>query len=112
MTCADAPAGIAVEVLVKQNEIVPVAVGLKFRNVAVDRPLASFIAEEDLRKSARELGGHFPQREHVSGARRELNFEIVAEVVKKLLQRLDEQEVYGKPDRSATVGIPAEQAGA
>ena len=46
-----------------------------------------------------------------SGALRKLHRERVAEEVVELLERLDEEEVHGKPDRSPPVRVAPEEAG-
>ena len=47
---------------------------------------------------------------HIARAGGALDFEIVAQVVVELLQRLDQQIIHRKPDRPAPVRIAAEQA--
>src|ERR1700751_919822 len=105
MTCTYTPTCVAVDVLVKEDEIVPVGIGLELRNIAIHRPLALFITQKDFRKSARELGRYFRQRQHVSRAGGKFHFEIVPEVVMEFLQRFNQQIVHWEPDRSAPVGI-------
>src|SRR5215469_12943750 len=109
MACTYTSAGVAVEVLVKQNQLVPIGITLELLNASIDRPLALLISQENLRKSARNLGGDIPQREHVSRTRRELNFEIVTEIMMELLQRFYEKKIDRKPNRPAPVGIATEE---
>src|SRR5688572_31262528 len=50
-------------------------------------------------------------RAQPAGAGRALHAEVVAVVVMKLLQRLDDEVVHREPDRAAPVRVAAEQAG-
>ena len=50
------------------------------------------------------------KRHHLTGTRRALDAEVLAEVVMELLQRLDDEEVDREPDRPAPVRVAAEQA--
>src|SRR5262249_15811911 len=108
---ADRRAGVAVEILVKRNQIVPVRIGLKTRVVAEDRPAADRILQEDSRQPPRQLGRHLAERQHPAGTGRDLDPIVVAEIVMELLQRFDDQEIDWKPDRSAPVRVAAEQTG-
>src|SRR5215469_6512171 len=110
MACTYTSASVRMEVLVKKNELVPIGIRPEFLNAPIDRPLAFLIPQENLRKSARKLGGDIPQREHVSGPCRELNFEIVAEVMMELLQRFYEKKIDRKPNRPAPVGIATKES--
>src|ERR1700745_3457473 len=109
MTGADSGSGVAMEVLVKQDEVTPVRVGLEFFQVAEHWPSAATVSQEYARQTARQFARYLPQRHHLSGSSRELDFEVVAEVVVKFLQRLDEQVVRREPDRSSPIGIAAKQ---
>src|SRR6266516_5184965 len=71
--------------------------------------LAVFALQEQLRQSARELVGHFVDGFELAGAGRALDFEIVAVVVVKFLQRLDKQIIQRHPDRPAPVRVAAKQ---
>src|SRR5262249_55562480 len=108
---ADRRAGVAVEILVKRNQVAPVRVGLKARVVAEHRPAANGILQEDSCQSLRELRRNLAQRQHAAGAGRTLDAVAVAEIVVELLERFDDQEIDGKPDRPAPVRVAAEQPG-
>ena len=61
---------VAVEVLVKQNQVAPMRIFLEFRRSPVDRPLPIGIAQESARQPAlRSPSRHFEQR-HVAGRNR------------------------------------------
>src|SRR6266852_9837490 len=111
MAGAYASAGIAVEVLVEEHQIAPVRVGLKPLQVPKHRAAALLIVKENARHAARQFARHFPKGHHLSRAGRELDLELVPEVVMKLLERLDQQVVHREPDRSTPVGVPAEKSG-
>ena len=110
MAGADACAVISMEVLEEKDVVPPVGVDLEDLGVAVDGAAAAVIAFEDRDHSSRNLGGDFPEVQLLTRAGGALHREVVAEPVVVLLQRLDEQIVDGKPDRTAPVGIAAEIA--
>ena len=99
------------EVFVKQDQVAPVRVGLELFEISEYRPAAVFVLQKDAGHAARQFARHFPQVHHLSGTGGELDFEIVAQVVMKLLQRLDQQIIHREPDRPTPVGIAAEQSG-
>src|SRR5262244_3871314 len=98
MARADRRARIAVEILVERYKVVPVRIGLQQLGPAKYGPPALGIVQEDSREPARHLCRDLGERQHLSRSRRALDAVLVAEVVMKLLQRLDEQEVDREPD--------------
>jgi hypothetical protein len=112
MAGPEALSGVAVEIFVEKNEIAPVGIAVKLWHgsvyAAVNWAVALFVPQENSDEATRDFGGHFGKREPVAGARRKLDFEIVAEIVMKLLQRFDEQVVHGKPHGAAPIRIAAE----
>src|SRR5215510_2357400 len=98
MACSDPRAVVAVKVFVKQDEVSPVRIGLKFLDTAIDWSAAIFVLKEDPRQPPRNLRRDFPQGHHMTRARRALDLVLFTEVVVKLLQRLDYEKVDGKPD--------------
>src|SRR6478736_5027802 len=80
MAGAYAGTGVAVEVLVKQDKVTPVGVGLKLFEVPEHRPAATLVLEEYVGHAARQLSRDFPQSHHLSRSGRKLDFEIIAEV--------------------------------
>src|ERR1700692_4349849 len=90
--------GVAVEVLVKEKQVAPMRVGLELFQVAEYRSVALFVAKKDVCHPARELARHIPQRLHVSRSSRELDFEIVTQVVVEFLQGLDQEKIHREPD--------------
>src|SRR6185503_12263438 len=93
-------------------EIVPLRVRLKEVDVAKYGSAAAVVLQEDARQPARDLLGDFPERQQSTRSGRTLDLVGVAEVMMKLLQRLDDQEVDGEPDRAAPVRVAAEQPAA
>src|SRR5207302_5964994 len=92
---------VTMEVLVKQDQVTPVWVGLELFEISEHRPATSLILEKYACHPARQFARYLPQVHHLSRSSRELDFEVVAEVVVKLLQRLDEQ-VVRREDRKST----------
>src|SRR5215510_11295605 len=109
MARANARAVVPVEVFVKQRQIAPMRIALKLFRAAVNRSAPVFAAQEDTRESTRNLIRYFPQIHEPAGAGWAFDFEIIAQVVMKLLQRLDQQEVDREPDRAAPIRVAAEQ---
>src|SRR5689334_17598095 len=98
MAGAHAGSGVAMEVLVKENQIMPVRVGLELFKISEYRPAALFILKKDAGHAARKLTRHLPQVHHGSRAGGKFYFEIRAQIVMELLQRLDQQVIYREPD--------------
>src|SRR5262249_59596889 len=94
MARTDASAVVAVEVLVKQRQVAPMRIALKLLRAPVDRPAPVFAAQEDARQAVRKLVRHLPQIHEPAGAGWAFDFEIVVQVVMKILQLIDDQEVY------------------
>src|SRR5919199_604223 len=81
MARADAGAGVAVEVLVKWNEVVPVRIGLKQFDVSEHRAAALLVVEKRARETTRDVGGDLPQRHHAARPCRTFHLVVVAEIV-------------------------------
>ena len=109
MRGTDAAAGVAVEVFVEEHVIAKMRVLLQSRVMCEHRAVASLIREKDPCEAHGELVRHFVDRHEMTRTGRTLNAEVVAEVVMKLLQRLDDEKVHREPDRAAPVGVAAEQ---
>src|SRR5262245_43915652 len=107
MTGADAGAVVAVKVFVERNQIAPMRVALKFLRAAEDRPPALFVPQENSRQALGDFAGDLPQIQIDSRSSGIFDLEVITEKEVKFLQRLDEQVVDGKPDRTAPVGVPA-----
>src|SRR5437879_103663 len=108
---ADAGAGVAVEVLVEEHEVPPVGVRAPSLDAAVDRSLPTRAPQEDPDKPARELLRDLPERRKRVRPGGELDLERVAVVPVEPLERLDEEEVEGHPDRASPVRVAAEEPG-
>src|SRR5580704_4216 len=111
MTGAHSGTGIAVEVLVKENQVTPVRVSLELFQVGEYRPAALFVTKKDVCQPARQFTRYVPQRLHVSRSGREFDFEIVTEIVVELLQGLDQQKIHWEPDWATPVRIASEHSG-
>src|SRR5262249_23489792 len=90
VTGADARAIVAVEILVEQDQITPVRIGLEFFHRSINRPATFRIAQKDIAQAPRDLIGNLPQGELLTGTLRTLNFELVAIVRVESSQRLDQ----------------------
>src|SRR5262245_19718029 len=105
----DARAVVAVEVLVERDQVAPVRVALEEFRSTVDGTTAVGAGQEQSAQASRQLGGDLPEVELPAGARGAGDGEALAEVVVKLLERLDQQEIDGKPHRAAPVRIAAKE---
>src|SRR6516225_1972534 len=109
MTGAKAGACVPVKIFVKWNEVVPIRIPLKQVDRAKHRPTAIRVVEEDSGEPSRDLPGDFPERHHPAGSSRAFDPIAIAEIMVELLQRFDDQEIDGEPDRTAPVGVAAEE---
>src|SRR5581483_12387527 len=101
MTRADSGAVVAMKVFVKQHQVAPVRIVAIERVRAMHGTAALLVAQEDLGEAPREFPGDFPQRFVFARAGGELDSIVLAEIVMKLLQGLDQEKIDGEPDRSA-----------
>ena len=111
MAGAQPGAIVAVEILVEQNVIAEMRIGLKFLRAAKYRPAAMLVAQEKTREPARQLRGDFRQVHLNAGAGGTFHLQFVAEIMMEPLQRFDHQIIHRKPDRPAPVGVSAEHSG-
>src|SRR5688572_21619641 len=98
MAGADATPSVAVEVLVERHQVAPVRIPLEQLDLAEHGAAAVVVAQEYALQAPRDVGRDLPQRRLLAGARRCLDQKVVAVVVVKLLNCLDEQEIDRKPD--------------
>src|ERR1700688_4287335 len=77
MAGAQASAGVAMEVLVKENQVSPMRVRLDLYKVAKNRAVPFSCTKKNACHAARQFTRYVPQRCHVSRSSRELDFEIV-----------------------------------
>src|SRR5436309_5234648 len=110
MARADARAVVAVEVFVQPDEVPPVRIGLELGDASVDRPSPIRSAQENTGQASGELSRYVPEGRALTRSGRALDLKAGAVEVVELLEGLDQQVVDGKPDRSAPVGISAEEA--
>src|SRR5207245_9790877 len=96
---------VTVEVLVKQDQIAPMWVGLELFEISEHRPATSLILKKYACHPARQFARYLPQVHHLSRSSRELDFEVVAAIVVNLMQRLDEQLVSRERDRAGPDGV-------
>src|SRR5262249_22780966 len=100
---ANAGAVVSVEIFVEQDEILPMRIAMERLRAPVHRAPTVRPAKEDPAEPPRQLVGNLGERAQLARASGTLHSEAVAEVIVELAQRLDDQEVDGKPDRPAPV---------
>ncbi len=75
---------------------------------SVNLPLPFTVLEEDPYQALGKFRGNLVDGDKCAGTGGKLNLEFVTVVVVEPLQRFDDQEVRGKPYRSAPVRVAAE----
>jgi len=110
MACSNSRAIVPVKILIEKDEIAPVRIALKKLVRACHGPAAVRITQENVDEPPGNFGGDLPEIRFGAGTRRALHFKILAVVVVIFLERFHQQIVDGKPDRTAPVGIPTEEA--
>src|SRR5439155_14268607 len=108
---AEAPAGVAAEVLGEAEEVAPVWVVAEARIGAVAGPAPSGVWDEEAREPPVELVRDLAERRQASRPDRALDAQRVAVKVVIAFERLDDQVVHREPDRPTPVGVAAEEAG-
>ena len=109
---AEAGAVVAVEVLVEQQQVAPVRVGLELLDAAVHRPAAVLVRAGTSRVSRPAISSatsrRFSSRPEPVG---HSTLKSVAVVAVQLEQRAQDHEVHREPHRPAPVRVAAEHAG-
>ena len=111
MGSSDAPAVVAVEIFVERNALPIVGIRLQLRVLAQDRTIPLAVLEENARQPLGQFGGYFFDGNKMPRSGRAFDFEIIAVIVMKLLQRLDDEKIERKPNGAAPIGIAAELPG-
>src|SRR5712691_8140643 len=96
---------VAVKILVEERHAAPVRIALELLRATEDWPAAVGADEEEATQASRDVGSHAPQAHETARASGASDLEIVAEEVMVLLQRLDDEEIHGKPHGPAPVGV-------
>src|SRR5437660_73416 len=107
----EAGAVIAMEVLIKQDEITPVRVVLKLPGSAIDRTPALLIAQEDAGQPPRDFLGDLIEVHAPSGSCRTFHGKVIAVVGVIVQQGADDQAVDRHPDGSPPIRVAAKHAG-
>src|SRR5436190_8993455 len=103
---AETGAIVAVEVLVEQQMVAPVRIGLKRLRAAEHRPPSILVANEDVGNAPGNVFGDVEQVHPAAGTGRALDGERVAVEQVELHQGADQQHVHRHPDRAAPVRVP------
>ena len=112
MRGAHAPGSIAVEVFVKGYVVLEVLIRLEARVERVYLAKALVVVEKNPPQAMRKFRRYLIDGKVGARARGTLDLEIVTVIVVEFLQRLNDEEIDGKPDGAAPVGVAAKQAGA
>ena len=87
---SDARTVVAVEILVKGNEVAPMRVCLKFFRAAENRPASLLIEEKNAREPLRNIAGYLPKVEHLARIGGAFDFVFITEEEMKFLQGFNE----------------------
>src|SRR5262245_54850674 len=109
MTCSQTRAGVAIEILVKEQVIAPMFILLKLRVSVEDGPPPGGAALENRSQAPRQLHTYIPQVQMAPRPRWAFDREAVTEIPVEFLQRFNDQIVDRKPNRAAPVRVAAEQ---
>ena len=75
-----------------------------------DRPASVPIPQEQTDQALRQLVGHFSDGQPAARAYWAFDLKVVRVIDMKALQSADDEVIYGKPGRTAPVGVAAEQS--
>ncbi len=103
-------AGVAIEILVKEQVVAEMHIALKLRAPAEYRPLAIVLPGEEPGDSLGDLVGDARDGHVVSRSGRAFDLEVVAVIAVKAVERGDDEVVERQPDRTAPVRVAAELA--
>lgn len=95
--------GIAMEIFVKKKEVFPSGVGSIAGVAAVTCTGPIGLTLEDGAEAARDFLFGFVEADPLAGSGGELHAEGISVELAVTPERLDEQEIDGKPDRAAPV---------
>src|SRR5258708_4897034 len=110
MTGAEAAAGFTVKIFVEENQIAPVWIGREPFIRSVTRAPAFFIREENAGESQVKFLSDLLQVHQPPGARGAFHPQMVAVEMMVSFERLDEQVIERKPNWTAPIRVPAEDA--
>src|SRR5437660_11021610 len=111
MTGAETLAGIAVKVFKEQVQVAPVRIVPVVTLLAMPRPPAFFVRQEDGTQTPADLAGYLVQRHLAPGTGRAFDLKLVAVKVMIAFQGLDQKIIDREPDWPAPVGVAAKHAG-
>src|SRR5262245_62502478 len=100
------------EIFVEEDAVAPMSIALELLAAAIHRSAPVGATQEDVRQPPGQFGSNIPEVHHLTGTDGTLHFQVVAEEVMKLLQRLDDEIVHREPDRPTPVRVGPEEAGA
>src|SRR6185369_16414723 len=103
MARSDTGAVVSMKVFMEQDQVSPMRICLELALIAVNGPAPVDILQKDVRQATRQFVGDFPQIHQPARSSRTLYSERIAIVVVKFLQRLNQQEIHGKPNRPSPV---------
>src|SRR6185437_2340811 len=112
MRSAEALAGFAVEVLIEEERIPPRRIVVEAGVWPMRRAPAIRVEQKQTQEPPLELRGDLKQSSLPARSRRQFDRQIFAEEIMKMPERLDREEIQGKPDRASPVGVAAEETGA
>src|SRR6516162_9366766 len=110
VACPQPGAIVAMKVLVEQDVVAPVRIGLKLLGTTIDRPSPLLVAAEDTLQAVGNLPAHFEQVHQLARTGGALDPKVIPVVVIELKQSANYQDIDGHPDRTPPVRVAAEHA--
>src|SRR5215510_893972 len=99
---------VTMKVLVEEEVVVPMGVGLELPGPPVDGPATAFITQKDTREPRCDLPGYLEEGQHLPRPGGAFHPKRVAVIEIELQQRSDDEGVHRPPDRPAPIGVAAE----
>src|SRR5215472_11087540 len=98
------------EVLIKQDVVLPVRILLEFLRASIHWTISLSVAEKHACIAASNLLRDFKQSHVIAGASRAFHLEVRTLERIQLQQPADDQPVHRHPYRTTPVGVPTEHA--
>jgi hypothetical protein len=110
MARSQSSAVIPMEVLVKQNAILPVRIGLEFIGPSIHWPPARLVTQEDPCQPIGNFPRYLKQIHEIARASWALNLEVITVIKVVRQERAKQQSVHRHPDGTAPIGVSTEHA--
>src|SRR6516225_6846761 len=111
MTGSEPGAIVSMEVLVKQNVILPMRIFLEFSGSAVNRTLAICVTHKDAAQAAPDFFCYLEQRHVVARTGRTLDLEVISVERIHGQQAANDERIHWHPNWPTPIGITPKHTG-